>query len=297
MELMQNSPSTAHHAMQVDMRTSDEVIGGSWHSSKSPASKAATNGTRILTNKGKAKEVANPLQRSPRRMASSKAMEQVMRNSAPPAAATMSSPTPADLSSEAIVNASTLLAASSSSPSRTSPLKALTNGDDTARRRVQSLSPLPNTRSNGIFQHNSSAPPPAADEPSSLIDAAEQNQFRFKAPLDSTTAILPRPPPTLPYDTSYLPLSPNNLDQLGHVLVPIAASGQPIKGIGELGKHVKGHATSNKKVLPGQFLEEHIVSQVPGQRAMPWGLQTAIMEKRKGGPKVRTKMGTLKRTA
>jgi hypothetical protein len=300
MEIMQNTSSSSHRGLQMDMRgSSDDVIGGSWHSSSTSVPKAATNGAHTQAFKGKAKEVSNPLQRSPRRLASSKAIENVMRNSAPPAAATKSSsPAPADLSSEAIVNANTMLAASSSSPLRASPPRSLANGKDVSKRRVQSLSPLPKTRSNGIHQITSSAPLPPIDKSLSIIEEAEENQFHFKAAPDSDTSILPRPLPTLPYDASYLPLSPNNMDQLGHVLVPVALSGLSIpKGSGEIHKAARGHASSNKKILPGQDLEEHIVSQVPGQRSMPWGLQTTILENKMGGPKARTKMGTLKRTA
>lgn len=289
--------------MQVEMLGSDDVLNGSWHSSKSPASRAPThnleNGVRMQNSKGKAKEVPNPVQRSPRRVASAKALENVMRNSAPPSAVkTISSPSAAETLSEDTADALPALAPSSSSPSRASPL---TNGKLAAsNRRVHSLSPLPKTRSNGILQHTSFAPLASADTSEGetcQIDSAEMSHFHFQAAPDSATSILARPAPTLPYDASYLPLSPNNIDQLGHVLIPPTVSGQSTaKGIGDLYKHSRGNA-ANKKMLPGQDLQQHVVSEVPGHRAVPWGLQTTLKEQEMGGRRARTKMGTLKRTA
>lgn len=298
---MQNSSSAGRHGMPVDLLGSDDVIGGSWHSSKSPAHNLDNgNGMTMQTNKGKAKEVLTPVQRSPRRVASAKALENVMRNSAPPSAArTISSPSAAETSSEATGEASTAHAPSSSSPSRVLPL---TNAKLAAsQRRVQSLSPLPKTHRNWILQHTSSAPPASADDESegevSFIDRAEMSHFRFQAAPDCATSILTRPAPTLPYDASYLPLSPNNIDQLGHVLIPPSLSGQSnAKGTGDMYKHGRGNA-ANKRMLPGQDLQEHIVSQTPGHRAVPWGLQTTLKEQESGGKRARTKMGTLKRTA
>lgn len=124
-------------------------------------------------------------------------------------------------------------------------------------------------------------------------------------------ALLP-PPPSLPYDLSYAPLSPMGLDQTGRSLAlqfPEKAARQASEKVGESSKGKAGNAGSSglsagrlpvekaKKVLPGEELEVHMVSESSGQRPMPWGLKSTLLEKGQGAPRGKTRMGSLKRNA
>jgi len=304
MEFMASSPSTG---VGMSNMGPEEVING-WHSSATSHSIPTSSSVVERERKGKGKEVNDVLQRTPRRMAAHKAMEQAMRSSAPPSSprasrsdvkrgkeqsATTSSP---------MMKASSVAGASSSSSSSTLQDSSLLNGSKNQRRATSSspFSPLhkaPSPSPNSLQQTA-----PVEQQPESSIDAAEREQFHFLAAPNDKTAILPRPPPSLPYDSSYIPLSPNGVDQVGHALAPpsMSTASETATGKGplEVGKVGKGnHQTGPpKKVLPGQELENHVISDVSGQKAMPWGLQATLMEKQMGGKRGRTKMGSLKRT-
>lgn len=309
MEFMQSSSSAGRHGIGVDdsICNPEEGINGNWqpHSSSHPTATlkplhSPNHTSRMQSGTGKGKEMSDSLQKTPRRMAASKAMEQVMKKSASSAITTTTSP--AKEFNIAEVMSSTY----ASSPASLSQKSPFTRGI-AGQQRLKSSSPLPPIHSNGDLERCSSSSTSTAaaatllEIESSPLEIAELGQFHFQATPDSNTNLLPRPPPNLPYDPTYLPLSPNGVDQIGHVLGPMTSNlseqqqnGGP-KGLNEIIKHGKGQAHLNKKILPGQELEEHVVSHVSGHRAMPWGLKATLLEKQLGGERAKTRMGSLKR--
>lgn len=293
-----SSPGAGTHGMSVvneqTLRGPEELING-WHSS-SPVLTPPTTALDIRSErhaKGESKAGGEIGYRTPRRLAASRAMEQVMTSQSPADAAQNILHEPSS-SRYTLSPIPAPLATPSSSPMRHSSLER-TNLRD--RRGKSSSSPFPPHGN----PPSSCSPPGRAEQDEgrdTSLDAVEQNQFHFRAEPSAKTDILRRPPPKLPYDTTYLPLSPNGIDQIGHVLAPPAPNGAPSAAKGGLGdgKQGRGHHGAAKKVLRGQDMEEHIVSQLPGQRAMPWGLKSTLIEQQAPGRRAKTRMGTLKRT-
>lgn len=180
-------------------------------------------------------------------------------------------------------------------------------------RRTRSSSPFPrySPSSNGLVALPRSSQGRSSPTP---LDMEEEEQLRVRASTSSST-VLP-PPPSLPYDLSYPPLSPLGVDQTGHLLslqLPdqaakrVAADVANVNGIqnGDQSGRVAGRTTGGRnlpqdrprKALSGQEMEQHLVSEAPDQHPMPWGLQSTLIDKASGLPLGRTRMGTLKRNA
>ncbi|UZJ56100.1 hypothetical protein CBS101457_005420 [Exobasidium rhododendri] len=306
MEFMSTPPKAHERSMDDHVNLPADVIKG-WHPGQSAFSKPAISSAISSNNyqhKGKAREPVEILQRTPRQTAASNAATQAARSSAPP-----SSPRLSDAKDHQTAAASPSASSSSAVGSGSnhsalweSPLHL--NGNRVRQGRAVSSSPF------APLTSTTSSPPSSSRSvaTASPIDAAEQKQFNFQAIPSEMTAILPRPPPSLPYDISYLPLSPMGVDQTGHVLIPppsgvaLGIDGNPGLGSGGKGapdtvKVGRGHQSGpTKKHLPGQELESHIVSEITSQEAMPWGLKATLLEKQRGGKRGRTKMGTLRRT-
>lgn len=169
------------------------------------------------------------------------------------------------------------------------------------------------------YSAEQSAEVPARNRSSPLRRAAESDRLRLDSSASPSRSLLP-PAPSLPYDLSYPPLSPSGVDQAGHsIAIKYAEKGSqqssaaranqskepdrkslglPGPG-GRQGALLPGHTPHErpKKVLPGEELEEHMVSETSDQHPMPWGLKTTLIEKSRNLPKGRTRMGTTKRNA
>lgn len=290
-------PPHPHHRMIADDRileASESSMNG-WQNLQSPKPRRSQRASPITSpyDKGKARESDD--ERTPRRLAASKTLRQVMRNSAPP--------TPAGALNEELAQASTSNVADTGAvASASSPLlrPALSNSGTAANQRKQvSLSPLPTMRRTALASPLvSSAASLPQDDARDDLDIAEIEQFKFHAAPSSQTAILARQPPNLPYDPTYLPLSPNGIDQVGHnILLPLQNQSSASGKAAEAAKVGKGTSTQSRKVLPGQEMENHVISEIPGQKPMPWGLKATLLERQQGGPRAKTKTGVVKRTA